>query len=74
MKSSNLKRKPLKRPQVRSLKIQPRHRYNQWSTSVVPELILRGKWLEELGFAKESRVVLHTSRELIVIQPEDNQP
>jgi len=57
----------------RSLKIQPKHRINRWSTSIVPEIILSGKWLEELGFEKESRVTVHTSRERIVIRPERNE-
>lgn len=68
---SNIKNKSPKRPEVRSLKVQPKHRTNRWSKSIVPELILSGKWLEELGFKKESRVVVHTSKELIVIRPED---
>lgn len=62
-----------KRLRVRSLKIQPRHRLNKWSTSVVPELVLRGKWLEEFGFKKDSRVVIHTSEDLIVIQPQKHE-
>lgn len=62
-----------KRPDARSLKIQPKHRFNRWSTSIVPELILCGKWLEDLGFEKESRVVVHASKELIVIRPEEEQ-
>ncbi len=62
------KRNTSLRPGVRSLKLQPKYRGN---TSIVPELILCGKWLEELGFKKESRVTLHTSKELIVIRPEE---
>jgi len=73
MKSNNHKKKLPKRPEARSLKIQPKHRFNRWSTSVVPEIILCGKWLEELGFTKESRVVVHTSKELIVIRPQEEQ-
>lgn len=69
MRTNKNKNQP-KRPEVRSLKIQPRHRFNKWSTSIVPELILRGKWLEEFGFEKESRAVIHASEGLIVIQPQ----
>ena len=36
----------------------------------MPELILRRKWLEEFGFEKESRAVIHASEGLIVIQPQ----
>ena len=73
MKSNTHKKKAPKRSKARSLKIQPKYRFNRWSTSIVPELTLCGKWLEELGFAKESRVVVHTSKELIVIRPEEPQ-
>lgn len=70
MKPKN-KKGPPKRPGARSLKIQPKYCINRWHTSIVPEIILCGKWLEELGFKKESRVVVHTSKELIVIRPEE---
>lgn len=73
MKTNKTNKNTPKRPQIRSLKIQPKYRLNRWSKSVVPEIILCGKWLEELGFAKESRVVVHTSKELIVIRPQDAQ-
>ena len=65
------KNKIVKRSQERSLKVQPKYRFNRWSTSVVPEIVLCGKWLEELGFNKESRVVVHASKELIVIRPQE---
>ena len=39
----------------------------------MPELILRRKWLEEFGFEKESRAVIHASEGLIVIQPEKEE-
>lgn len=68
-KKQTNKRNIPERPGTRSLKLQPKHRGN---TSIVPELILCGKWLEELGFKKESRVTLHTSKELIVIRPEES--
>ncbi len=67
-KKQTNKRNTPERPTARSLKVQPKHRGN---TSIVPELILCGKWLEELGFEKESRVTVHTSKELIVIRPEE---
>ena len=67
MKPNNKKEAP--RP--RSLKIQPKYRTNRWGTSIVPELKLSGKWLENLGFEKESRVEVHTSKGLIIIRPEE---
>ena len=62
------RKKPPKRPEVRSLKIQPRCRLNQWSSNVVPEIKLCGNWLEKLGFSVEGRVTIHTSKDLIVIR------
>ena len=67
MKSTNKK----KAPGFRTLKIQPKHRFNSYSTSIVPELKLCGKWMEDLGFKKESRVEIYTSKGLIVIRPEE---
>ena len=67
MKPDNKKRAP----GPRILKIQPKYRTNRWGTSIVPELKLSGKWLEDLGFKKESRVEVHTSEKLIVIRPEE---
>ncbi|MCG8341183.1 MAG: type I toxin-antitoxin system SymE family toxin [Cytophagales bacterium] len=67
----NSKKNTPKRLEARSLKIHPKHRFNRWSTSIVPELILWGKWLENLGFKKESRVVVHASKELLIIRPEE---
>ena len=67
------KRKDTEQPGTRTLKIQPKHRFNRWSTSIVPELILSGKWLEQLGFEAESRVTIYTSEELIVIRPQETE-
>lgn len=69
MRTSKRKKRP-KRPEARSLKIQPKYRLNQWSTSVVPEIKLCGNWLEKLGFSVEGRVIVHTSKELIAIRPQ----
>ena len=64
------KKKAVNQPESRSLKIQQKHRSSRYSSSVVPELTLRGKWLEKLGFERDSRVVLETSKGMIVIRPE----
>ena len=65
------KQSGLKRPEARSLKIQPIHRLNRWSRSIVPEIKLCGNWLANHGFEPESRVIVHASNGLIVIRPED---
>lgn len=62
-----------KRPEARSLKIQPRYRVNRWSTSMVPEIKLCGNWLEKLGFTIDTQITVHTSKELIVIRPQDRE-
>lgn len=65
------KKTGLKRPEARSLKIQPIHRISRWSRSIVPEIKLCGNWLANLGFEPESRVIIHASKELIVIRPQE---
>ena len=70
---TNKRKGQLKRPEARSLKIQPIHRFNRWSTNIVPEIKLCGNWLANLGFKAESRVVIHASQELIVIRPQEEQ-
>jgi len=62
----------VRRPDVRSLKIQPKIRFNQWSTSTAPKIKLCGSWLEKLGFHHGKRVVVTTMNELLIIrlQPE----
>ena len=62
----------IRRPEVRSLKIQPRIRDNQWTTTTAPEIKLCGNWLEQLGFHHGKRIVVTTMKELLIIrlQPE----
>mgnify|MGYP006134146961 CR=1 FL=1 len=64
--------KTKKNTKTRSLKIQSRYRMAKYTKkiSTVPELKLCGKWLAELGFTEENRVSVHTSKGLIIIQPE----
>ena len=57
------------RPHVRSIKIQPKYRYNKHSTVIVPEITLSGMWLEQIGFLIENRIMVQTSHNLIVIRP-----
>ena len=67
------KRKNPNLAELRSLKIQPRHRFNRWSTTIVPELKLCGQWLEKLGFEIDSRVTIHASKEHIIIRPQEER-
>jgi len=60
-----------KRPEVRSLKIQPQIRFNRWTTSKVPEIKLSGNWLEKLGFIPEQRVSITTMNKLLIIRVDE---
>lgn len=56
---NNKKRKTaIRRPEVRSLKIQPKRRFNKYSQKDVPEIKLCGDWLRDLGFQMGERVTV----------------
>ena len=65
-------RSVVRRPEVRSLKIQPRFRESMFSSKDVPEIRLCGEWLKKLGFCHGRRVIVTTMNELLIIrlQPE----
>ncbi len=63
------KTKAIRRPDVRSLKIQPKTRFNKHSQREVPEIILRGDWLHSLGFEHGERVVVTSMPNLLIIRP-----
>jgi len=58
----------IRRPEVRSLKIQPRFRENSYSTVDVPEIRLCGNWLGKLGFRQGRRVIITTMNELLIVR------
>ena len=60
-----------KRPEIRSLKIQPKTRFNRYSQRDVPEIKLCGNWLEKLGFVQGQRVLITTMDRLLVIRLEE---
>jgi hypothetical protein len=62
------KKSGVRRPDVRSLKIQPKFRTNRWSETTAPEIKLCGTWLDQLGFHHGKRVVVTTMKELLIIQ------
>jgi hypothetical protein len=68
MQTKRVKQTGLRRPDVRSLKIQPRTRDNQFSTTTAPEIKLCGNWLNDLGFQHGKRVVVTTMKELLIIR------
>lgn len=65
------KKKASKRPEVRSLKIQPDIRFNRWSKTTVPVIRLSGVWLEKSGFSPEQRVSVTTMDKLLIIRLEE---
>ncbi len=63
------KTKTLRRPDVRSLKIQPKTRFNKYSQRDVPEIKLCGDWLQQLGFESGTRVTVTSMPQLLIIRP-----
>lgn len=66
-----LKKQISKRPEVRSLKIQPTIKFNRWSQTRVPVIKLSGLWLQKLGFTPEKRVSVMTMDNLLIIKLEE---
>jgi hypothetical protein len=70
-----VKKSGVRRPAVRSLKIQPKYRVDQWrDTSVAPEIKLCGAWLEQLGFKCGMRVIVTTMKEVLTITLQSDEP
>jgi hypothetical protein len=67
----NNKRSNQNSPEVRSLKIQPKTRFNTDSKKDVPEIKLSGVWLQNLGFQHGGRVTITTLQNLLIIQPSE---
>ena len=62
------KKSAVRRPEVRSLKIQPKYRVNQWrDATAAPEIKLCGNWLEQLGFQCGKRVTVTTMKGILII-------
>lgn len=57
-----------RRPDVRSLKIQPKFIRNKYSEKEVPELKLCGEWLRNLGFHFGERVTITAMPDLLIIR------
>ena len=73
--NKRVKKSGVSRPAVRSLKIQPKYRVNQWrDSSVAPEIKLCGTWLEQLGFQCGKRVTVTTMKEVLIIKLQTEDP
>ncbi|WP_156907022.1 SymE family type I addiction module toxin [Epilithonimonas caeni] len=53
---------------MRRLKIQPKCRDYAWNRSIVPQIMLQGKWLEQIGFECHSHVIVTTLQGKLVIE------
>jgi len=58
----------IRRPDVRSLKIQPKTRCNKYCQKDVPEIKLSGNWLQAMGFQSGARVMVTYMPELLIIR------
>ena len=65
------KKTVVRRPQVRSLTIQPRFRESVFASKHVPEIRLCGEGLKKLGFVQGRKVVITTMNELLIVRLED---
>lgn len=58
----------LTRPDVRSLKIQPKIRPGKYRRKEVPEIKLSGDWLRNIGFNQGARVTVTSLPNLLIIR------
>lgn len=61
-------RKPKLPNGQRRLKIQPKYTQSTWSESIVPQIMLQGKWLEQMGFECHEHVIVTTTQGKLVIE------
>lgn len=53
---------------IRILKIHSKFRQLKWGNStIVPEIRLEGKWLEQLGFEKGNEVLIEQKKNKLII-------
>lgn len=51
----------------RKIKIQPKYIMRKYDQTIVPELLLKGKWLEEAGFKAGHTVQVEQKKNKLVI-------
>ncbi len=56
------------KPTTRRLKIQPKYVVNKWSTTIVPQIILQGKWLRKTGFESNAYIVINQKKGVLMIK------
>lgn len=55
---------------MRRLKIQPKCIDYTWSRSIVPQIMLQGKWLEQIEFECNEHVIITITKGRLVIEVE----
>jgi hypothetical protein len=60
-------------PKVRYLKLQPFFRRTTYSSKTVPELRLRGNWLEQAGFSLDNYVSVTVMNGLLIIRSTETE-
>jgi len=55
-------------PQTHQLKVQPLFRPTRYGQTMVPELRINGRWLENAGFIAEQRVNITVTEKLLIIR------
>ena len=53
----------------RKIKIQPRFILRKYDKTVVPEILLKGKWLAEMGFVAGQEVTIESKGNSLIITP-----
>ncbi|MNJ90655.1 hypothetical protein D3C87_82910 [compost metagenome] len=53
----------------RKIKIQPRFILRKYDKTVVPEILLKGKWLAEMGFVAGQEVRIELKENELIIKP-----
>lgn len=51
----------------RRIKIQPKYIIRKYDKTIVPEILLKGKWLEEAGFKPGQNVQIEKRKNKLVI-------
>lgn len=54
----------------RKIKIQPRIVYRKYDKLIVPEILLKGKWLAEMGFNSGQEVKIELRDDVLIVTRE----
>jgi hypothetical protein len=68
METVEKKKKPVEKPAVRTLKIEPFQRKAGMDAKKVPSIRLCGEWLQKCGFPPEGRVTVSTAHKQLIIR------